>query len=125
MVHRHSCPKEREGQVMTAEELHDFAVDVLMDEYAETGEEIIKCEKKAGNEADFCFVNTGKKGQFKGGKGGKRTNVFVVCRDEFTKDISGIDTSWLVDEYYRTGAFPRVTLLLVKGRIQNCGKQNK
>jgi hypothetical protein len=33
----------------------------------------------------------------------------VVCRNETSNDIAGIDTSWMVDEYRRTGAIPRVT----------------
>lgn len=111
-VHKHSCSKERKGQVMTTEELHDFAVDVLMQEYAETGARVIEYEKKAGNEADFCFVNTGKNAQFRSGKGETSMNVIVACKDGLTTDISGIDTSWLVDEYYRTGAFPRVTMAI-------------
>lgn len=111
-IHKHGCSKEREGQVMTAEELHDFAVDVLMKEYAETGARVFKYEKVAGNEADFCFVNTGKNAQFRSGKGERSINVIVACKDGLTDDISGIDTSWLVDEYCRTGAFPRVTMAI-------------
>ena len=33
VFHVHDCSPEREGKVMTAEELHAFAVDVLMLEY--------------------------------------------------------------------------------------------
>ena len=112
VFHKHSCSKEREGQVMTTEELHDFTVEVLMSEYAETGANVIRYDKKNGNEADFCYVNTGKKAQFRGSGAEKAVNILVVCRNKFTKNISDIDISWLVEEYHRTGAIPRVTMAM-------------
>lgn len=110
VFHTHECSEERKGQLMTAEELHDFAVQCLIDEYSDTNAEVVKCDKKTPNEADFFFVNTGKKPNFTLGTAGeKKVNVMVVYRDEFDTDISGIDTSWMVDEYRRTGAIPRIT----------------
>lgn len=122
VFHKHNCSKEREGQVMTAEELHDFTVEVLMSEYADTGAKVFKYENKNGNEADFCFVGTGVKDQFRGDIANKVVNVLVVYSDEFTKDIPDIDTSWLLDEYFRTGAIPRVTFAMgwcISGNSEN------
>lgn len=110
--YKHSCSAERQGQVMTAEELHDFAVEVLAAEYAETGAEVVKLEKARGCEADFRFTNTGKKPQFMSSGSKRPINVLVVCRDEPDSDISDIDTTWLVEEYLRTGAIPRVTIAM-------------
>ena len=111
VFHTHECSEERKGKVMTAEELHDFAVQVLISEYSDTNADVVKYDKKAPNEADFYFVNSGKKPNFTiGATGEKKVNVMVVYRDEFNTDISGIDTSWMVEEYRRTGAIPRITL---------------
>lgn len=111
VFHTHECSEERKGKVMTAEELHDFSVQVLISEYSDTNADVVKYDKKAPNEADFYFVNSGKKPNFTiGATGEKKVNVMVVYRDEFNTDISGIDTSWMVEEYRRTGAIPRITL---------------
>lgn len=111
VFHTHECSEERKGKVMTAEELHDFAVQVLISEYSDTNADVVKYDKKAPNEADFYFVNSGKKPNFTiGATGEKKVNVMVVYRDEFNTDISGIDTSWMVEEYRRAGAIPRITL---------------
>ena len=110
VVYTHVCSEERRGQNMTAEELHAFAVEVLAKEYANTGAQVTRYHKHVGCEADFCFTGTGKGPQFKGGKGMKKVNVMLVCRDKQTADISDVDTSWLVAEYRRTGVIPRVTL---------------
>ena len=112
VFHTHECSEERKGKVMTAEELHDFAVQVLMKEYSDTNAEVYKYEKSATNEADFYFVNTGKRPNFSvGASGEKKVNVLVVYKDDTDKDISDIDTSWMVNEYRRTGAIPRVTMV--------------
>ena len=111
VFHKHECTEERKGKVMSAEELHDFAVQILMAEYEETNANVIKYDKKADNEADFCFVNTGKKPGFMGGDSDeKAVNVLVVYNDSPGIDISDIDTSWMIEEYHRTGAIPRVTI---------------
>ena len=36
VFHFHKCFPDRVGEVMTAEELHEFAVEVLMSEYGDT-----------------------------------------------------------------------------------------
>ena len=110
VFHTHECSEDRKGKVMTAEELHDFAVQVLMEEYSDTNAEVVKYDKKDSNEADFYFVNSGKRPNFSvGAFGEKKVNVLVVYKEETDKDISDIDTSWMVEEYRRTGAIPRVT----------------
>lgn len=110
VFHTHDCSEDRKGKVMTAEELHDFAVQVLMEEYSDTNAEVVKYDKKNPNEADFYFVNSGKRPNFSvGAFGEKKVNVLVVYKEETDKDISDIDTSWMVEEYRRTGAIPRVT----------------
>ena len=40
----------------------------------------------------------------------KAVNVLVVYNDSPGIDISDIDTSWMIEEYHRTGAIPRVTI---------------
>ena len=110
VFHTHECSEDRKGKVMTAEELHDFAVQVLMEEYSDTNAEVVKYDKKDSNEADFYFVNSGKRPNFSvGAFGEKKVNVLVVYKEETDKDIADIDTSWMVEEYRRTGAIPRVT----------------
>lgn len=100
------CSQEQKGKIMSSKDLHDFAVEILIKEYTETNATVIRHNKQYDNEADFCFIN------FRGKSSHvaeKTVNVLVVYCDTFTNDISGIDTSWMVDEYYRTGAIPRVT----------------
>lgn len=41
--------------------------------------------------------------------GDKKVNVLVIYKDKIDGDISDIDTSWLVEDYRRNGAIPRVT----------------
>jgi len=60
-LHQHRCTEARKGRVMTASELHDFAVEVLMAEYRDTGVGLSRTPKLVGNEADFCFINGDKK----------------------------------------------------------------
>lgn len=110
VFHTHKCPKERKGQPMTAEELRDFAVQTLMEEYIETGAAVVEYDKTESRQADFFFINYGDRPNFSlGVSGEKKVNVLVVYKDELSNDISGIDTSWMVEEYRRIGAIPRVT----------------
>ncbi len=99
VFHTHECSDDRRGQVMTAEELHDFSVQVLMEEYAETGATVERTSKSNPFEPDFHFKSSDR----------KVVNVLVVYRDETDGDISDIDTSWLIDEYRRNGIIPRIT----------------
>ena len=95
---------------MTPEELHEFAVKTLMEEYADSNMEVVRYDKKDASEPDFYFVNNGKLPNFSVGISGvKKVNVLVVYRQDLNKDISGIDTSKLVDDYRRYGIIPRVT----------------
>ena len=121
----HHCTDDRRGQVMTTEELHDFAVQVLMEEYADIGSQVTPIQKKSRNQADFSFHPTGKRNkrlasQFTGRKEWDTINVMVVCRNTPSTDISDIDTSWLVQAYRQTGAIPRITLAYVYCTNKEC-----
>jgi len=100
VFHQHECSEERRGQVMTPEEMHAFAVQVLMKEYELTGAKVYSVEKVLGNEADF---------RVEGKRNSKKFNVIVVCRDRFTRSTEGIDDSWMLKEYEEKGVYPRVT----------------
>ena len=108
VFHTHKCSEDRKGKVMTADELHEFAVQCLMEEYNETNAEVVKHDKIHASEPDFYFVNNGKRPNFET-IGEKKVNVLVVYRDEIDGDISDIDTSWLMDDYRRHGIIPRIT----------------
>ena len=117
VVHQHRCNKARKGAEMTCSELHDFAVEVLMEEYHDSGVELEKIQKLAGNEADFCFVN-----------GNEKVNVFIVYNDDIpTLEIGNIDTSWLLSRYREMGEIPRITFAsawcidVTKGKPAICG----
>ncbi len=111
VFHTHGCSEERKGKVMTSVELHDFAVQVLMEEYSDTYADVFKYDKKSPNEADFYFINHGKRPNFTlGVSGEKKVNVLVVYKDDINYSIPDIDTTWMVDEYRRTGAIPRATM---------------
>ena len=99
VFHPHECSDARRGQVMTAEELHDFSVQVLMAEYAETGATVERANKSNPFEPDFHFKSSDK----------KIVNVLVVYSDEIDGDISDIDTSWLINDFRRNGIIPRIT----------------
>lgn len=108
VFHTHECPENRKGKVMTAEELHDFAVQCLMEEYRDTNAEVVKYDKTHYSQADFYFVNTGKRPNFSTA-GEKKVNVLLIYKDDIDGDISGIDTTWLVEDYRCNGVIPRVT----------------
>lgn len=108
VFHTHKCSEDRIGKVMTAEELHDFAVQCLTEEYVETNADVVKYDKTHASQPDFCFVNISKRPNFTTA-GEKKVNVLVVYKDDIDGDISDIDTSWLVDDYQRKGIIPRIT----------------
>lgn len=108
IFHTHKCSEDRKGKVMTAEELHEFAVQCLIEEYAETNAEVIRYDKVHPSEPDFCFVNCGKRPNFTT-LVEKKVNVLVVYKDDIDGDISDIDTSWLVDDYRSDDIIPRIT----------------
>lgn len=111
VFHVHNCSPERIGKEMTDEELHDFAVEVLMSEYGETKSRVLKYDKQSSFEADFCFMNSGKIPGFTGDSNSCKTvNVLVVYKDSLDTDISDIDTTWLVEDYHRNGKIPRITI---------------
>ena len=108
VFHIHECSEDRRGKVMTAEELHDFAVQCLMEEYRDTKAEVVRYDKTHASQPDFYFVNRGNRPNFTT-SGDKKVNVLVIYKDNIDGDISDIDTSWLVEDYRRNGTIPRVT----------------
>ncbi len=108
VFHTHECSEDRRGKVMTADELHEFAVQCLMEEYDETNAEVVRYNKIHASDPDFYFVNNGKRPNF-ATNGEKKVNVLVVYKDDIDGDISGIGTSWLVEDYRRHGIIPRIT----------------
>lgn len=56
VFHTHECSEERKGKVMTAEELHDFAVQILMEEYSDTNADVVKYDKKTPNETSLIRI---------------------------------------------------------------------
>ena len=109
VFHVHKCAERNKGKEMSIEELQKFAVEILMKEYAEAGVIVNKHDKANANEADFQILYSGKKPGFIGDFVKRPINVLVVYQEEPDKDISGIDTSWMVEEYHHTGAIPRIT----------------
>lgn len=103
----HECKKERKGQKMTAVELHDFAVESLMDSYRNCGYKLSRYENGEG--ADFCCQNMGGKSSFKYGKENyPLVNVLVVVAKIKEFDFSQLDTTWLLDQYHASGVLPHV-----------------
>lgn len=93
---------------MTPDELHEFSVQCLMEEYRETNAEVVRFVKFHPTQPDFYFVNHGRRPNFVADRE-KMVNVLVVYKDDIDGDIAGIDTSWLVEYYQRNGAIPRIT----------------
>ena len=114
VIHKHHCSPERTGEPMTAKEIHSFAVECLAQEYRQTGAHCIIREKQHSNEADLEYSSIGD----------TLINVLVTFRAEGSKTLDGIDTTWMIDEYHRTGIIPRVTFAYVDskdGTIPKCG----
>lgn len=109
VFHTHECSENRRGKVMTAEELHDFAVQCLMNEYAETNADVVKYDKMHASQPDFYFVSNGRRSSLST-PNEKKVNVLVVYKEDMDEDVSGIDISWLVDDYQRNGNIPRITI---------------
>lgn len=100
VVHKHNCAMARRGKEMTSEELHDFAVEVLMSEYAETGTATFRYDIAMAGRADFWFSDSLH----------QKVNVLVVYDDELSESHPSVDSTWMLDEYRQNGAIPRVTV---------------
>jgi len=114
VMHKHHCSSDQIGEPMTVKEIHSFAVQCLAHEYRQTGARCIIREKLASNEADLEFSSMGE----------TLINVLVAFRTDGSKTIDGIDTTWMIDEYRRTGNIPRVTFAYIEtkdGTIPKCG----
>lgn len=100
VIHKHKCIAERFGKEMTHEELHDFAVEVLMDEYAQTNATAVRYGREMAGHADFWFA----------GSLHEKVNVLVVYDDDLSESHPNINSTWMIDEYRQTGAIPRVAV---------------
>ncbi len=112
--HIHKCPEHREGKPMTKAELHEFAVYCLADEYRQTGARCIIREKNGENEADIEFTSAGS----------TQVNILVLCGNEDSETLVGIDISWMVDEYRHKGIIPRATFAYIDtlgDEVPKCG----
>ena len=77
VFHTHQCAEYRRGQVMTPDELHEFSVQCLMEEYRETNAEVVRFVKFHPTQPDFYFVNHGRRPNFVADRE-KMVNVLVV-----------------------------------------------
>ncbi|MFA6768874.1 MAG: hypothetical protein WCR86_10705 [Parabacteroides sp.] len=111
MFFTHKCSNERLGSVMTESELHAFAIDILIKNYEATGAAAIRYDKIDGRGADFCFINTRKQPQLIGDTFVHLRNVLTILKNDDETEPNDVDTSWLVSEYERAGALPRVTTI--------------
>lgn len=100
VVNKHHCTAARKGKEMTDEELHDFAVEVLMAEYAETNTMLFRYGKEMSGHADFCFSDALH----------NKVNVLVVYDDKLDESQPNVNSAWMLDEWRKTGAIPRVTI---------------
>lgn len=114
VVHSHHCDESRSGKPMTARELHKFCVESLAMEYRQTGARCDIREKESPNEADILFESMGK----------TPIIAMIVFRADKSTSTDGIDTTWMANEYRRTGAIPRLTFAYIEtpeGAIPVCG----
>lgn len=100
VIHRHHCTAARKGKEMTDEELLDFAVEVLMAEYAETNTAAFRYGKEMAGKADFWFSDPTH----------NKVNVLVVYDDNLDESKPNINSAWMLDQYRHNGDIPRVTV---------------
>jgi hypothetical protein len=98
IVH-HECLPERKGKKMTWDELHAFAVKTLKEEYSMYSTNVMIPSIDYRDAADFCFF-----------RDDVLINVKVVYSETLDIDFSQIDTSPIVDRFYKYGEIPRLTV---------------
>ena len=94
----HVCSPERKGQIMTKEELHQFAVKTLYEEYQLSGVNVILTPSDNSN-ADLCLM-----------RDDCIINIKVVYSDSFDIDLKDIDTTGLINDFNKFGDIPRITI---------------
>lgn len=94
--HKHKCPKEREGQLMTYEELQSFAIDVLFEEFKICGTENLR---RLNSNIDISYT-----------RGGLTINVKVVYQQQFGVGPCIFDDSELIKRYHDAGEIPHLML---------------
>ena len=98
-VIKHKCDPERMGKIMTEEELHEFAVDSLIEEYNMSGNNAGKLFAGDPSAADLCLFNKG-----------TTINIKVVYSNSIEIDPSVVDTAWMIERYRTYGEIPRLTI---------------
>lgn len=98
-IHRHTPSKTALGEVLSYEELRDFAVQSLIEEYQECNIRLRVYDKKHPAEPDFSIIS-----------GGTAINILLVYQRDFEVNISSIDTSRLIKLYHETGVLPRLVI---------------
>ena len=98
-VIKHKCDPERMGKIMTEEELHEFAVDSLIEEYNMSGNNAGKLFADDPSAADLCLFNKG-----------TTINIKVVYSNSIEIDPSVVDTAWMIERYRTYGEIPRLTI---------------
>ena len=92
---KHKCPPDREGQIMTQEELQAFAVEVLYEEYKMSGENI----KLLSSDIDMSLI-----------RDWLTINIKVLYQPKFDLRSCVFDSFELLKRYYEEGEIPRLIL---------------
>lgn len=95
VIHKHNGLSK--GDVLTLDELQDFAVDALLSDYIACNMNVIKCQKKHSNEPDLRLKQNG-----------LVINILVVYCPKDEIPTRSVDESVLISQYYELGIIPRV-----------------
>lgn len=98
-IYTHVLSVTPAGQVMSAEELHDFAVSVLMSEYLAHGHEVSLYPKEYPNDPDLRLRS-----------GCHDVHVLVAYHQDWRVAMRGVDTSRVWDLHVEDGIIPRLIL---------------
>ncbi len=99
VFHRHQCSSEREGSIMTAEELHAFAVDILCDEYSRSGSVVKRLCGINKNDADLLIESCG-----------RTVCIKVLYQHEFGQYENTFDSALMSSRFLTHGEIPRLVL---------------
>lgn len=100
IVHHHNCSPNRHGHKMTLQELHDFAVEALIDEYKRADyKEVVRHSEDFNSGADFSFRDLG-------------TTICgkVVYAQDYKINLKNIDVTLLYSNYRKGNIVPRLYL---------------
>jgi hypothetical protein len=100
IVHHHNCSPERIGSKMSQQELQDFAVEALIEEYKRANyKEVVRHSRDFNSGADFSFKDFGKTICGK-----------VVYAQDFNINLNDIDLDLLYSNYCDGSIVPRLYL---------------